>query len=75
MSPDAIASDLEFLANRLRSGCGNAGCQVKPPVGLHTNGSCNCQPSNYARQLMGLALECEKQGHSWPKAKGEPRAC
>jgi hypothetical protein len=29
MTPDAIASNLEYLANRLRNGCGNADCQVK----------------------------------------------
>lgn len=67
MTPDAIAAQLEYLAKRLRCGCGNAGCQVHEPVGLHTNGACNCQPTNYAKQLMGLVIECEQQGHFWAK--------
>ena len=69
MTPESVASNLEYLANRLRNGCGNAGCQVKEPVGLHTNGSCNCQPKNYARTLMGLAIECEMQGNFWEKTE------
>lgn len=30
--------------------------------------ACNCQPSNYARQLMGLAIECKQRGQFWDKA-------
>ena len=69
MSPNAVANQLAFLAYRLRNGCGNAGCQVKEPTGMHANGSCTCQPSNYAKQLLGLALDCEEQGSSWRKTK------
>ena len=71
MTPESIASNLEDLANRLRNGCGNVGCQVKEPVGFDPNiyGSCNCQPKNYARTLMGLAIECELQGNFWKKNK------
>lgn len=69
MTPDAIAAQLEYLANRLRVGCGNAGCQVAPPTGMHTNGACRCEPTSFARQLMGLAIECERHGSTWPHAK------
>lgn len=69
MTPSAVASQLEFLANRLRHGCGNAGCVVKQPEGLHTNGCCNCQPKNYASQLMGLAIECEQMGSKWEEER------
>lgn len=67
MEPPAIANQLEFLARRLRNGCGNAGCIVKEPEGMHTNGCCNCQPKHYASLLMGLAIECEQMGYKWGK--------
>lgn len=69
MTADAIASQLEYLAHRLRFGCGNAGCQISPPEGIPANGACRCEPKNFARQLMGLAIECEHHGSRWPHAK------
>lgn len=65
MTDDALATHLEFLAARLRNGCGNGGCVVKRPTGMHTNGSCNCQPIKYASQFIGLAIECERMGMKW----------
>jgi hypothetical protein len=67
MTPSSIASQLEYLARRLRHGCGNAGCQIKPPEGLHTNSACHCQPTKFASQFLGLWLECEEQGREWEK--------
>jgi hypothetical protein len=68
MTPESVASNLEYLANRLRNGCGSESCQVKDPD-KSVYISCNCQPKNYARTLMGLAIECETQGYFWEKDK------
>ena len=68
MTPEFIALRLEFLANRLRNGCGSESCQVKDPD-KSVYISCNCQPKNYARTLMGLAIECETQGNFWNKSR------
>lgn len=73
MTPDAIADQLEWLVNRLRHGCGNTGCKIKEPAGMHTNGSCTCQPKGFASQLIGLAIECERHGKAWQQsAEGKP---
>ena len=67
MTPEAIAAQLEYLAKRLRHGCGDGSCQSKRPEGMHTNSSCVCEPIRFASQLMGLSLECEEQGRRWNK--------
>ncbi len=30
-------------------GCSNGGCILKRPVGMHTNGSCNCISTNMTK--------------------------
>lgn len=67
MTHSALASQLEFLARRLRNGCGNGDCIVKRPEGMRTNGACNCAPRNYSSQLLGLSLECESMGLVWDR--------
>jgi hypothetical protein len=51
MTPITLATQLEYLAKRLRSSC-------EPN-----------SPCDFARQLMGLAIECEEQGDLWTKER------
>lgn len=67
MTAKALSKQLEYMANRLRNGCGNGGCIVKPPDGMHTNSGCSCFPSKYAKHLLGLSIECEDMGHEWDR--------
>jgi hypothetical protein len=69
MTPEAIANQLEYLAKRLRNGCGDGNCQIKIPAGMHTNASCVCDPTRFASQLLGLSLACEEHGRRWQKTE------
>jgi hypothetical protein len=60
MTPITIATQLEYLAKRLRSSCGNAA----DPLWKYQPSPCD-----FARQLMGLAIECEEQGDLWTKER------
>ena len=53
------------IAGRLRYGCGNSGCCIKPPDGMATNGPCRCSPQRFALQLLDLAVMCERVGPRW----------
>lgn len=53
------------IAVRLRYGCGNHGCCIKPPDGMATNGPCRCSPQRFALELRELAVMCERVGPRW----------
>ena len=66
MTRQAILNQVEYLARRLKYGCGNGGCKINPPTGMHTNMICDCTPSKFASQFLGLSLELEEMGREWP---------
>jgi hypothetical protein len=67
MTPLELAVEVERVSYRLRFGCGNGGCQIKEPTGMHTNAGCDCSPLTFSRRLLALAVQCEEQGHKWDK--------
>ena len=49
---DGIEAALNALDERLTliGGCGDGGCLVMPPKGMHTNGGCRCMWDKYKAQ-------------------------
>lgn len=56
-----LAELLNLVDKRLRHGCGNHGCSVKPPKGMGTNAVCKCDPASIARMLRSFATLCDIQ--------------
>ena len=48
------------LARQLKNGCGNSGCVIKQPVGMHTNGPCRCRPRDIHKDLKDFQEYLEK---------------
>lgn len=58
-------NEIEQLYNELRFGCGDGGCTIKQPTGMHTNGGCRCKPRDFSRTLLWLAEEMENYGYKY----------
>ena len=54
-----VRRSLVCTAARLTYGCGNSGCQVRKPLGLATNGMCNCSPHKYSKDFLEMAASLE----------------
>jgi len=51
---------MDDIRHRLTHGCGDGGCQIKRPTGMHTNGGCQCRPEYFAEELFFIGLELER---------------
>jgi hypothetical protein len=60
---------MNSLNHMAQHGCGNGGCQIEKPKGMHTNAGCFCTPRRFSEELLWLAAEVEKHGRyrMWPK--------
>lgn len=47
---------------RMNWGCGNHGCRIAKPKGQATNGSCQCSPKQFIRDLLDVAEMIERGG-------------
>lgn len=56
---------IENLHNRMQHGCGNGGCVIKKPTGMHTNAGCRCSPRIIARELQMIAKAIERTGYGF----------
>lgn len=67
MTPESLRGDLAVLLLKLEHGCGNGGCRIKKPIGQATNMVCQCTPNRFAKALLNIAADAEKQGYEWER--------
>jgi len=58
---------MEELNRHAQHGCGDGSCQIRPPGGQHTNNRCYCEPRDFSRELLALAIATEETGRRWDK--------
>lgn len=66
--PD-LQKELIELSKHSQLGCGDGGCQIRKPTGMHTNGGCQCSPKQFQVALLHLAeqLDCYGKYKRWEK--------
>ena len=67
-----LREDIARLNRLLIHGCGNAGCVISKPTGLHTNGACRCNPKRIAGLLLEMAAEIESLNQDWTEKYENP---
>lgn len=55
-----VKVELGHIVGQLSYGCGNAGCRIRRPLGMRTNGPCQCSPRRLAARLLEVAAVLEK---------------
>lgn len=65
-----LQEDIQRLATKLKDGCGDGGCIIKKPSGMHTNAGCRCTPRQIQNHLLELASMIDRmnnKGALWNK--------
>lgn len=78
ISIEDFRRSIKILYDQSLFGCGNGGCRINKPTGMHTNASCKCSAKQIAKYMRMVADTLESHICEWdtstnPKLPDTPK--